>query len=109
LDSETFLALGSGGKPARAYQDEVAKGSTGSRKSRSATLVTAGGVVSGRFAEFVSPFQAGQGFNTINLVYGRNAEPLEFLNLTTPPTPPEPPLHPTPPYPQRLQLRPNRR
>jgi outer membrane autotransporter protein len=44
-------------------------------------LVTTGGVVSGRFAHFVDPFVTGPGFNTAELVYGRNSVLLEFLNL----------------------------
>ena len=44
------------------------------------TLVTAGGAVSGRFAQFVDPFATGPGFNTVDLVYGRNSVLLEFLN-----------------------------
>ena len=47
------------------------------------TLVTTGGVVSGRFAQFLNPFATGPGFNTVNLVYGRNSVLLEFLSLTT--------------------------
>jgi outer membrane autotransporter protein len=61
------------------------------------TLVTAGGVVSGRFAQFLNPFTTGPGFNTVDLVYGRNSVLLEFLNLTTPvpspiPSPAPPPV-----------------
>jgi outer membrane autotransporter protein len=48
------------------------------------TLVTTGGVVSGRFAQFLNPFAAGPGFNTVDLVYGRNSVLLEFLNLIVP-------------------------
>ena len=43
------------------------------------TLVTTGGVVSGRFAQFVYPFATGPGFNTVELVYGPNSVLLEFL------------------------------
>jgi len=50
-------------------------------------LVTTGGVVSGRFAQFVYPFATGPGFNTVELVYGRNSVLLEFLNIV-PPVPP---------------------
>jgi len=45
------------------------------------TLVTTSGVVSGRFAQFVYPFATGPGFNTVELVYGRNSVLLEFLNV----------------------------
>jgi autotransporter-associated beta strand protein len=48
------------------------------------TLVTTGGVVSGRFAQFLNPFTTGPGFNTVDLVYGRNSVLLEFLSLTIP-------------------------
>jgi uncharacterized protein with beta-barrel porin domain len=51
------------------------------------TLVTTGGVVSSRFAQFVNPFATGPGFNTVDLVYGRNSVLLEFLNVS-PPVPP---------------------
>jgi hypothetical protein len=62
------------------------------------TLVTTGGVVSGRFAQFLNPFASGPAFNTVNLVYGRNSVLLEFLNLTSPvPSPiPPPTLHSVP-------------
>ncbi|MBV8969248.1 MAG: autotransporter domain-containing protein [Verrucomicrobia bacterium] len=55
------------------------------------TLVSTGGLVSGRFAQFLDPFATGQGFNTVDLIYGRNSVVLEFLNLTAPITPPVPP------------------
>ncbi len=55
------------------------------------TLVSTGGVVSGRFAQFLDPFATGPGFNTVDLVYGRNSVLLEFLNLTPPVPPPTPP------------------
>jgi outer membrane autotransporter protein len=48
------------------------------------TLITTGGTVSGRFAQFVDPFTTGPGFNTVDLVYGRKSVRLEFLNLATP-------------------------
>jgi len=51
------------------------------------TLVTTGGVVSSRFAQFIDPFATGPGFTTVDLVYGRNFVLLEFLNLV-PPIPP---------------------
>ena len=51
------------------------------------TLVTTGGVVLSRFAQFVDPFATGPGFNTVDLVYGRNSVLLEFLNIV-PPVPP---------------------
>jgi autotransporter-associated beta strand protein len=47
-------------------------------------LVTTGGAVSGRFAQFVDPFVVGPGFNTIDLVYGRNSVALEFLDVASP-------------------------
>ena len=55
------------------------------------TLITASGIVSGRFAQFLNPFAAGPGFNTVDLVYGRDSVVLEFLNLI-PPVPPPAPL-----------------
>jgi outer membrane autotransporter protein len=54
------------------------------RAGEQLTLVTTGGVVSGRFAQFLNPFAAGPGFNTVDLVYGRNSVVLEFLNPTSP-------------------------
>jgi outer membrane autotransporter protein len=42
------------------------------------TLVTTGGKVSGRFAQFVDPFAAGPGFTIAGLVYGPNSVLLEF-------------------------------
>jgi outer membrane autotransporter protein len=63
------------------------------------TLVTTGGVVSGQFAHFVSPFTAGPGLNTIDLVYGRNSVELQFLNVTTPVSPVIPTVPTTPPSP----------
>jgi outer membrane autotransporter protein len=42
------------------------------------TLVTTGGVVSGRFAQFIDPFTAGPGFTIAGLVYEPNAVLLEF-------------------------------
>ena len=61
------------------------------------TLVTTGGVVSGQFAHFASPFTAGPGLNTIDLVYGRNSVELQFLNVTTPVSPVIPTVPTTPP------------
>jgi hypothetical protein len=51
------------------------------------TLVTTGGAVSSRFAQFVNPFATGPGFTTVDLIYGRNFVLLEFLNVS-PPVPP---------------------
>jgi autotransporter-associated beta strand protein len=48
------------------------------------TLVTAGGLLSGRFASFVDPFTPGSGFSTVSLVYGRNSVLLNFLNEAHP-------------------------
>jgi len=48
------------------------------------TLVTAGGTVSGKFNPFVDPFATGSGYNTVDLVYGKNSVLLEFLNVTNP-------------------------
>ena len=42
-------------------------------------LVTTGGVVSGRFAQFQNPFTLTAGVNTIDLVYARQSVTLEFL------------------------------
>ena len=47
------------------------------------TLVTTGGVVSGRFAQFLDPFVAGPGFSIVDLIYGQNSVLLEFLNFTS--------------------------
>jgi outer membrane autotransporter protein len=55
------------------------------------TLVTTGGVVSNRFAQFENPFATGPGFTTVDLVYGRTFVSLEFLKLA-PPIPPLPPV-----------------
>jgi outer membrane autotransporter protein len=57
-------------------------------------LVTTGGAVSGRFAQFQNPFTLAAGFNTIDLVYARQSVTLEFLTLNTPvvPVPPSPPV-----------------
>jgi fibronectin-binding autotransporter adhesin len=52
------------------------------------TLVSTGGVVSGRFARFMEPFILGAGFDTVDLVYGRQSVILEFLQLHPPPVPP---------------------
>jgi outer membrane autotransporter protein len=51
-------------------------------------LVTTGGVVSSRFAQFINPFLTGPGFNTVDLVYARQSVTLEFLKLATPVIPP---------------------
>jgi fibronectin-binding autotransporter adhesin len=51
------------------------------------TLVTTGGAISSRFAQFVNPFATGPGFTTVDLIYGRNFVLLEFLNVS-PPVPP---------------------
>ena len=48
------------------------------------TLLTTGGVVTNRFAQFVDPFATGPGYNTVDLVYGLNSVVLEFLNITAP-------------------------
>ena len=42
------------------------------------TLVSSGGVVSGRFAQFIDPFVPGAGFTIAGLVYGQNSVLLEF-------------------------------
>jgi outer membrane autotransporter protein len=62
-------------------------------------LVTTGGVVGSRFAQFQNPFLTGPGFNTVDLVYARQSVTLEFLELTTPviPLPPGTPGTPTTP------------
>ena len=46
------------------------------------TLVTTGGVVSGRFAQLVDPFAA-PGFTLVGLIYGMNSVLLEFRNLAS--------------------------
>jgi outer membrane autotransporter protein len=51
-------------------------------------LVAAQGTVSGQFSHFIDPFSTGSGFNTVNLVYGKNSLVLEFLELTVSPVPP---------------------
>src|SRR4029077_9876640 len=60
------------------------------------TLVTTGGVVSSRFAHFIDPFPTGPGFNTVDLVYGRNSVQLQFLNVTAPISPVVPTVPTTP-------------
>jgi autotransporter-associated beta strand protein len=64
-------------------------------------LVSTGGVVSGRFAQFGNPFSTRPDLNTINLIYGKNFVELQFLNLTTPVSPAVPtvPSFPSPPLP----------
>jgi fibronectin-binding autotransporter adhesin len=52
------------------------------------TLVTSGGVVTNRFAQFVDPFATGPGYSTVDLVYGLNSVVLEFLSLSSPLPPP---------------------
>ena len=47
------------------------------------TLVTTGGVVSGRFAQFVDPFVTGPGFSIVDLAYGPNSVLLKFLNFAS--------------------------
>ncbi len=42
------------------------------------TLVITGGVVSGRFAQFVDPFATGPGFTLTGLIYGQSSVLLEF-------------------------------
>jgi outer membrane autotransporter protein len=42
------------------------------------TLVNSGGVVSGRFAQFVDPFATGPGFTLTGLIYGPSSVLLEF-------------------------------
>jgi outer membrane autotransporter protein len=59
-------------------------------------VVTTGGVVSGQFAHFSSPFTVGPGLNTIDLVYGRNSVQVQFLNVTTPISPVIPTVPTTP-------------
>jgi outer membrane autotransporter protein len=56
------------------------------------TLVTAGGTVSGKFSPFVNPFATGSGYNTIDLIYGKNSVLLAFLNNPVPPVGPKPPV-----------------
>jgi autotransporter-associated beta strand protein len=55
------------------------------------TLVTTGGVISNQFAQFIDPFSIGSGYNTVELVYGKNSVLLEFLNLTKSVPPADPP------------------
>jgi outer membrane autotransporter protein len=57
------------------------------------TLVTAGGTVSGKFGQFNNPFSVGSGYNTVDLVYGKNSVMLEFLEviIPVPPGSPKPP------------------
>jgi outer membrane autotransporter protein len=57
-------------------------------------LITTGGAVSGRFAQFQNPFALAVGFNTIDLVYARQSVTVEFLTLNTPvvPVPPGAPV-----------------
>ena len=57
-------------------------------------LITTGGVITGRFAQFQNPFALAVGFNTIDLVYARTSVTLEFLTLNTPvaPVTPSPPV-----------------
>jgi outer membrane autotransporter protein len=47
-------------------------------------LISTGGVITGRFAQFQNPFALAVGFNTIDLVYARTSVTLEFLTLNTP-------------------------
>jgi outer membrane autotransporter protein len=61
------------------------------------TLVTTGGAVAGRFAQFLDPYTPGTGFNTINLIYGRNSVLLQFLNMTGPISPVIPTIPPSTP------------
>ncbi|MBV8415418.1 MAG: autotransporter outer membrane beta-barrel domain-containing protein, partial [Verrucomicrobia bacterium] len=63
------------------------------------TVVSAGGAVSGRFAQFGNPFATRPDLNTINLIYGKNFVELQFLNLTAPVSPAVPvvPSIPVPP------------
>jgi outer membrane autotransporter protein len=51
------------------------------------TLITAGGVISGRFAHFLDPFSTGPESATVNLVYGRNSVLLEIVNAGSPSVP----------------------
>ncbi|MBV8275365.1 MAG: autotransporter-associated beta strand repeat-containing protein, partial [Verrucomicrobia bacterium] len=55
------------------------------------TLVSAGGMISGRFGTFLDPFSKGPGFNTVDLIYAKNSVELEFLNMSIPVTSPIPP------------------
>jgi outer membrane autotransporter protein len=48
------------------------------------TLVTAGGAITGRFANWVNPFTTTPGVNTIELVYGQKTILLKFLELPSP-------------------------
>jgi autotransporter-associated beta strand protein len=47
------------------------------------TLVTSGGVVSGRFAQFINPFATGPGFTFAGLVYEPDAVLLEFRSAAS--------------------------
>ena len=47
------------------------------------TLVTTGGLISGRFAQFLDPFAASPGFTIVGLVYGRDSVVLEFHNAAS--------------------------
>ena len=47
------------------------------------TLVTTGGLISGRFAQFLDPFAASPGFTIAGLVYGRDSVVLEFRNAAS--------------------------
>ena len=46
------------------------------------SLVSADGLVSGRFAQFVNPFATGPGFSLVELVYQPHSVVLEFLNYS---------------------------
>ena len=65
------------------------------------TLVTTGGAISGKFAQFVDPFTIGSGISAIDLVYSRNSVLLQFL-ATTSPISPGVPTVPTVPTTQEL-------
>jgi autotransporter-associated beta strand protein len=57
------------------------------------TLVNAGGEVTNRFGHFLDPFAAtGPGYNTVELVYGRNSVLLRFVNFVPPAPPPVVPI-----------------
>jgi outer membrane autotransporter protein len=60
------------------------------------TLVTAGGAISGKFAQFVDPFTIGSGISAIDLVYSRNSVLLQFLAATSPISPGVPVVPTTP-------------
>jgi outer membrane autotransporter protein len=47
------------------------------------TLVTTGGVISGRFAQFLNPFASGAGFTLFGLIYGENSVLLEFRSAAS--------------------------